>query len=270
MTILKLTIFILWTLLVLTGMGYIIRRLYKGLKTFHGYKSDEMTGRILDTADSLGVNTQGVRKLIEVTIGEKIRDLGIIETRTYGRAEIKYSAHISKVGEEKKVVLIIHDDAMKPTLIDFSKDREEYHIPIGREAAHVLSNILEHDEEHFLRTAAECESRLEMKQMIEKDPVAKTKNTILRWFAFLPLKEFGRIEAIHKEVALTGRKRIQYLLDIGAYIGKESDEIILVLRFDMKYSETGAPGRLHHILYYPFGAQGRDNLRKVLAGKSIA
>jgi len=270
MTILKLTLFILWTLLVLTAMGYIIRIFYKGLKTFHGYKSDEMTGRILGTADSLGVSTQGIRKLMEVTIGEKIRDLGIIETRTYGRAEIKYSAHISQVGEEKKVVLVIHDEAIKPTLIDFSRDRGEYHIPIGREAAYALSNILDRDEEYFLRTAAECESRLEMKQMIEKDPVEKAKNTILRWFAFLPLKEFGRIEEIYKEVALTDRKQIQYHLDIGAYTGKESDEIIFVLRFDMKYSETGAPGRLRSILYYPFGAQGRENLRKMLAGKSIA
>ena len=88
---------------------------------------------------------------------------------------------------------------------------------------------------------------------------------MLRWFAFLPLKDFGQIDLITASPRAAGGNEIRYELGINAYIGKESDEIILVLRFEMKYMETGKPGELHYILYYPFGEVGRKNLRRMLA-----
>lgn len=160
--------------------------------------------------------------------------------------------------------MIIKDEAIRHSFVDFSERKDEYRIPIRSGAAHALLSILESNEEQFLRTAADYESRIEMEQTIERDPLAKAKNNLLRWFAFVPLKSFGPIDRISTRVPVTGRKQIQYDLDIGAYIGKEFDEIILVLRFEMKYRKTGAPGRLHYILYYPFGAQGRENLRRIL------
>ena len=96
MMILKLTVFVLCTLLVLFAMGYLLWKLYRGLKIFYGHDSEDIAERILDTADQLGVDTSGVRKLIEVTIGEKICDLGPIEARAYGRLEIEYSAWVSR------------------------------------------------------------------------------------------------------------------------------------------------------------------------------
>lgn len=71
MTILKLVLFILWTLFVLAIMGYILRKLYRALKVFHGHTSADMAERILDTAEQIGVDTAGVRKLLEVTIGKR-------------------------------------------------------------------------------------------------------------------------------------------------------------------------------------------------------
>ena len=78
------------------------------------------------------------------------------------------------------------------------------------------------------------------------------------------MKNFGRIDRSSAIAPKNDERRINYQLDITASIGKEFDEIILVLRFEMQYSETGRPGKLHYILYYPFGAEGRDKLRKIL------
>ena len=91
------------------------------------------------------------------------------------------------------------------------------------------------------------------------------KNTLLRWFAFLPLKEFGRVDEISKRAHVADRRQIQFSLDTSAYIGKEFNEVLLVLRFELKYKDTGVPGYIHHIMYYPFGVMGRENLRKMLS-----
>ncbi|NQU08284.1 MAG: hypothetical protein HQ583_06955 [Candidatus Abyssubacteria bacterium] len=245
-------------------MLFMLRTLWRTFRTFRGHLSDDMVERLLDTADSFGADTSGVRKLLEVMIGEKVRDLGIIEQRTYGRLDITYHAWLNRVEDEDRIVLIVKDQALRPTFWDFSKDKQEYRIPIRQGAARTLLSILEQDEERFMQTAAHCESLLETKRMIEKDSIANARDTLLRWFAFLPLKECAEIDQISHRVPRESGREIQYDLGIGVYIGKEHDEVLLVLRFEMRYRERGVPGRLHHILYYPFGATGRENLRRAL------
>ena len=264
MTIVKLILFLIWTLLALAFMAFVIRILWRGLRALHGDRSGDTAERILDTAGEIGVDTTAVRKLLEITIGKPIGDPALIEGRTYGRLEIEYFARLHEVEGERQLVLIIKDEAVKPTLIDFSQRKDEYRIPIRRGAIHTVLSILENDEDRFMRTAADYESQIQTRQIIEKEPLREAENTVLRWFAFLPLKDLGRIDQISKCVPLTSHRQIQYELDISAYVGKEFDEIILVLRFEVKYRETGVPGRLHNILYYPFGAHGRENLRKML------
>ncbi len=264
MMVIKLALFVLWLLLVLGIIWFLLRMLWKTFRTFHGHVSDDMAERLLDTADSFGADTSGVRKLLEVTIGEKVCDLGIIERRIYGRLDIAYHACLNQVEGEDRIVLIVKDQALRPNFWDFSKDKQEYRIPIRPGAARTLLSILEQDEERFMRTAAHCESLLETKRMIEKDFIANARDTLLRWFAFLPLKECGEIEQISCRIPRENRREIQYDLSIGVYIGKEHNEVLLVLRFEMRYRECGVPGRLHHILYYPFGVTGRENLRRAL------
>lgn len=267
MVILKAILFIVWTLFVLAVMLYILRILWRVLKAYFGHAPGDPAERILDMADQFGADTSGIRSLWEVTIGKKIRDLGSIERRSYGGLQIEYVAQLSDVRGERRIILIVKDEAVGSIFTNLTMRRDEYHIPIRSGAAKALLSILERDEEQFMSTARDCESIIEMKQTIEKDRMGKIKNTLLRWFAFLQLKDFGRIDQVLEVVTKKDGRRINYQLDINAYIGKEFNEIILVLRFEMRYSETGHPGNLHHILYYPFGAQGRENLRRILSGE---
>ena len=206
MIVIKLALFILWSLLVLAFMWFMLRMLWRTFRTFRGHVSDDMAERLLDTADSFGADTSGVRKLLEVMIGEKVRDLGIIEQRTYGRLDIAYHAWLSRVGGQDRIILIVKDQALRPTFWDFSKDKQEYRIPIQQGAARMLLSILEQDEERFMQTAAHCESLLETKRMIEKDSIANARDTLLRWFAFLPLKDCGKIDRISHRVPHENRR----------------------------------------------------------------
>jgi len=265
--ILKAILFIIWMLFVLAIMFFILRMLWRVMRTYLAHTSDDPAERILDAADQFGADTSGIRKRLESTIGEKVRDLGFIEARSYGGLKIEYSAHLSDVEGRRRIILVIKDEAFLNSMLNLSTRKDEHRIPIRSGAAKALFSILEGNEERFMRIAEDYESRIAIEQMIERDPLKKTKNTLLRWFAFLPLKNFGRIDQILEAVPRKDGRRIEYQLDINTYIGKEFDEIMLVLRFEMQYSETGRPGKLHYILYYPFGAEGRNNLRRILSGR---
>lgn len=247
--ILKVSLFVLFTIAALTIMFLVLRLLWRGTKTFLRRPSTDTAQRILDTADLLGIDTTGVRGVLSKTVGEKVRDLGPIESRTYGGAAIQYSAQLCDVEGEQRIALVIKDEALSTSIASFSKDREEYRIPLRKEAVRALISFLEDDEESFMRTAAAYESLIETKRAIEKDSIAKGRNALLRWFAFLPLKDFGRIDRISAASRTRDGREVRYRLTISAYIGKEANEIILVLRFEMEYEEDGRPGRLHYILW---------------------
>jgi hypothetical protein len=242
----------------------ILRLLWRAARGFQGHPSTGEGERVTDAAAQLGSDSGAVGELFRITIGEPIRDLGLVERRTCGEADIEYSAQLCRVEDELRLVLSVKDEATSFSAFSLSKDREQYRIPISKKAADALASILEVDEENFMGTAAAYDSLVKLKQSIGKDRVAKIKDTVLRWFAFLPLKDFGQIDVLTAIPRAVGGKEIRYELGINAYIGKEADEIILVLRFEMKYTETGRSGQLHYILYYPFGEVGRVNLRRML------
>jgi len=264
LTALKLVLFVLWIAVAVTVIFLIFRLLWRAIKSFSDRSSTDEVEPIADTADQLGADTSAVSELFRITVGEPVRDLGLIERRTCGEADMEYSAQLCRVEDQLRIVLSVKDEATSFSAFSLSKDREEYRIPISKTAAEALASILEVDEDNFMGTAAAYESLVKLKQIIGKDRVAKIKDTVLRWFAFLPLKDFGQIDVLTAVPRAFGGKEIRYELGINAYIGKEADEIILVLRFEMKYTETGKAGQLHYILYYPFGEIGRANLRRML------
>jgi len=72
-------------------MVYVLRKMYKMLKTIDGDNPGDLTERVPDAAEQVGIDTSGVRKLMESTIGEKVRDLPTVQgSSILGRGKMLY------------------------------------------------------------------------------------------------------------------------------------------------------------------------------------
>jgi len=224
-----------------------------------------MLDRVLAAADEIGFDTTRIRKVIDTVIGHKVRDLGIIEERRSGGTTATYSAQINEIEGNEQIVLFIKDHTNRRS---GSNIRENY-IPLRREAAEALLSILERDEYQFMRTATDCESRLRMEQRIMKSRFTEIINRLRRLFTFLPLSEFRQIDRIEQYVPLGNGKDMYYHFDISACIGKERNDTVLIIRFETSSTRPGTPDTEHSIDSYPFGAEGRENLRRVLTETTL-
>ena len=90
-------LFALFTAAILVAIVLIFRKVYRVLKVFREHASDDMVERVLAVADEVGLDTSGVRKVIDAVIGHKIRDLGLIEEHKWGATTAIYSAQLNDI-----------------------------------------------------------------------------------------------------------------------------------------------------------------------------
>lgn len=263
-------LFLVPLLFFIAGIVFMLRvyvRIYKKVQR----DPDEALDSLLSVAERIGINTSDAAKLRDSIIGEKLKDFGIIEFRKYRRKTIEYAGSLCQTEGRKQIVVRITEKVDKPRLTDLlSFDVEVTYCPLGQTACRKLANILGENEEVFLRKSAEGEEVSRSSGTIERNWCGRLKDTFIRWLAFQPLKYFGTVDEAAKSVPLTSGKQALWFQRIGAYIGKEKDEILLVLELRAKLTAKGyrvkflSPAAFNYKIFYPLGAPGRQSLRKIL------
>jgi hypothetical protein len=268
-------LFLVPLLFFIAGIIFMLRvyvRLYRKVQR----DPDEALDSLLSVAERIGINTSDAVRLRDSIIGEKLKDFGIIEFREYCRKTIEYAGSLCRVEGRKQIVVRITEKIDKPRLTDlFSFDVEVTYCPLGQAVCKELANILGENEEVFLRKAAEGEAVSRSSETMERNRYGRLKDIFIRRLAFQPLKYFGIIDEASKSVPLTSGKEAFWFQRIGAYIGKEKDEILLVLELRAKLTAKGyrvkflSPAAFNYKLYYPLGAPARQFLREILQTPAV-
>ena len=269
-------LFLIPLLFFIAGVFFFIRvytRIYKKIRS----DPDEALDSILSLAGKVGIDITDVIKLRNSVIGEKLGESDIIERRKYRRKIIEYTVLLCRAEGEKQMVLRITDKVDSPRLTDlFSSDVDVIYCPLKQTVCRELANILGANEEAFLSKAAEGEIVFKSSRTTKTNYVDRLKSIFVRWFTFKTLRYFGIIDDVTKSVQLGSGKQAFWFQRISAYIGKENDEILLILKIRSKLIVKGyrikflSPAVFNYTLYYPFGTSGREFLRSAFNTCSIS
>lgn len=230
---------------------------------------DEALDSMLSFGKKVGIDTSFAAKFRDSIIGEKSEDFGIIECRKYRQKLIEYAASFCQAEGKKQIVLRITEKLDRPRLIDLlMSDVDVTYCPLGQKACMELANILGPGEDVFLEKAREAEAIYSSGEG-KRSFWGRIKDRFMRRVAFQPLKYFGIIDKATRSWPLRHGKEGFWFQSIGAYIGREDDEILLLLRLRSKlvvrrrFVRFLYPAVFNYLLYFPFGAPSREFLRKV-------
>ena len=241
-------------------MFRIYKRIYKTAESDPG----RALGSIISLAQKIGINVEAIGAIRDSMLGEKIKDIAVVEKRRYRRMIIEHSLHLYKKEGRKNIVLRVHEYIDRPRLTDWLMAvKNVYYFPLGEGAWRALAGILGQDEQTFLRTVEEYGAVNVRKRK------SWLKNLFQRIFFAQIMKDLGIIESKSTSLRLKSGKKCAWSQKISASLGKEKDESLLILKFVQKYSFPPLPFNIprgaKYILYYPFGAPGREHFRKIIA-----
>jgi hypothetical protein len=233
---------------------------------------DKVLNSMLSFAEKVGIDTSDVIKFRDSIVGEKLEDFGILERRKYRAMIIEYRGSLCQVEGEKQVVLQITEKIDESRKIDLitSDIFDVIYCPLKYSVCKALSSILGANEGEFLSKAAGAETLAKVSATLRKNYWDRIKDISIGWLGFQILKSFGIIDEASKIIPLKSGKQAIWAQKIGAYIGKEKNELLLILGFRSKLTVKGRKIKFlksnvfNYTLYYPFGASGRESLRKAL------
>jgi len=266
-----------WLLVIIPFLFFIIAviimlRIYIRFYKEARRSPDEVLNSMLSFAEKVGIDTSDVIKFRDSIVGEKLEDFGILEHRRYHALVIEYRGSLCQAEGEKQIVLQIAEKIDESRKIDLitSDIFDVIYCPLKYSACKALSGILGVNEEEFLSKAVEPEALVKTSAIMRKNYWDRVKSIFMRRLGFQNLKSFGIIDEARKIILLRSGKQAIWFQKIGAYIGKEKNEILFVLRFRAKLTIRGrgikflTSNVFNYTLYYPFGASGRESLRKIL------
>ncbi len=200
------------------------------------------------------------RHLYRSIVGVRQSEPVLVERRPYTDVMIEYSTFRSKIDSKEFMVLQIKDQLKGY----FEYTKGELGIPLCRDSVTAMRKALLSEEETFVRLAPSAENRLKMEERIRQDRWSKSKNTLLRWYQFQPLRMLGKIDQTILRVPWEEDRLMHYNQNIDAYFGRDAKDILFMLRLDLRLTIDGLHGGWRYLLYYPFGPLGRFHLRNAL------
>jgi len=200
------------------------------------------------------------RHLYRHIIGMRQSEPVLVERRPYADTMIEYSTFRSTIDDKAFLVLQIKDQLKGY----FEYTKGELGIPLCRDSVTAMRKALLSEEETFVRLAPSAENRLKMEERIRQDRWSKSKNTLLRWHQFQPLRMLGKIDQTIKRIPWEDDRLMHYNQNIDAYFGRDAKDIVFMLRIDLRLTIDGLHGGWRYLLYYPFGPLGRFHLRNAL------
>lgn len=201
-----------------------------------------------------------VRHLYRSIVGLRQSDPIPVEHRPYLDNHVEYSTYRSTL--DGKVFLVLQIKDKLKGYFEYSKG--ELGVPLCRDSVIALRKAILSEEEIFVRLAPSEGNRLKMEQLIRQDRWNKSKNTVLRWYEFQPLRMLGKIDQTVKRIPWEEGRLMHYSQTIDAYFGRDGKDTLLVLRLDLRLTIDGLHGGWRYLLYYPFGPLGRFHLRNAL------
>ncbi|HPQ70794.1 MAG TPA: hypothetical protein PKW95_16840 [bacterium] len=200
------------------------------------------------------------RHLYRHIVGLRQSEPVLVERRPYTDVMIEYATFRSMIDEKVFMVLQIKDQLKGY----FEYTKGELGIPLCRDSVTAMRKALLAEEETFVRLAPSAENRLKMEERIRQDRWSKSKNTLLRWYQFQPLRMLGKIDQTIMRIPWEDDRLMHYNQTVDAYFGRDAKDILFMLRFDLRLTIDGLHGGWRYLLYYPFGPLGRFHLRNAL------